>query len=77
MPETLYVILGGQYYLYFINTEAVETCYRRAIQPINDTGGEHLNSRLAVSLERIKVSRPLEWEDLQADRMNLGKSNED
>ena len=23
----LYVILGGQYYLYFINTEAEESCY--------------------------------------------------
>lgn len=45
----------------------------RAIQPINDTGGEHLNSRLAVSLERAKVSRPLEWEDLQSGQDELGQ----
>lgn len=45
----------------------------RAIQPINDTGGEHLNSRLAVSLERAKALRPLEWENLQSGLDELGQ----
>ena len=70
----LCVILGGQYYLYFINTEAEETCY-----PVQGDTANWWHRWWASQFTsccfpgEAKVLRPLEWESLQSGLDELGQ----